>query len=49
MAEVDEITVLPGPRNLRGRPVFWRNDLSAATPDARFGDNIRDPTQRTGS
>ena len=36
-------------RNLEGWPVFERNRLSAATPDARFGDNINDPMERSGS
>ena len=37
------------PRNLEGWLIIEQNGLSAATPDARFGDNIHDPTQRTGS
>ena len=37
------------PRNLEGWPVFERNGRSAATPDVRFGDNIHDPTERSGS
>ena len=37
------------PRNLEGWPVFERNCLGAAAPDARFGDNIHDPTERSES
>jgi len=47
--EVGGIPVFPGPRNSEGWPSFERNGLRAATPDARFGDNIHGPTQRMGS
>ena len=32
-----------------GWSVFEPNDPSAAIPDERFGNDIRDPTQRTES
>jgi len=47
--EAGEVAVLPGPHNLTGGLSFERNRPSIVIPDARSGDNIRDPTQRTGS
>jgi len=43
------IAILPRPRNFTGCPSFERNGPDFAIPDARFGGNIWDPTQRTGS
>ena len=47
--EAGEVAVLSGPHDLVGGLSFERNGPSVMIPDARFGDNIRDPTQRTGS
>jgi len=47
--EAGGVAVLPGPHNLVGGLSFERNNPTVVIPDARFGDNIRDPTQRTGS
>jgi len=47
--EVGGVAVLPGPGNFEGWPAFGRNDHSVVIPDARFGDNINGPRQRTGS
>ena len=43
------VATLPAPRSLEGWLGFERNGRGAVTPDARFGDNIRVPTQRSGS
>ena len=47
--EAGGVAVLPGPGNLEGWPGFERNSGSVLIPDARFGDNINGPRQRTGS
>ena len=47
--EVDGVVVPPGPGNSEGWPTFERNGRSAKILDARSGDNVHDPTQRTGS
>ena len=47
--EVDWITVLPVPGNLGSQLVSERNGCCVAIPDARFGDNIHDPIQRSQS
>ena len=48
--EADEIVVLPGPIfNSEDWLSFERNSCSAAAADARFGDNIHDPMQWSGS
>jgi len=43
--EVDGVAVLPVPHILEGWLGFERNGRGAATPVARFGDNIHAPTQ----
>ena len=47
--EVGWIVVLPGPGNLQSRAIFERIDCCVSIPNARFGDNICDPVQRSGS
>ena len=47
--EVHGAAVLPAPPSLGGWPGFKRNGRGAVIPDARFGDNIDVPTQRSGS
>ena len=47
--EVDRVAVLPAPNNLGSWLGFERNDPSVPIPDARFGVDIRDPSQRSGS
>ena len=47
--EVGGVAVFPDAHNSGSWPVFERNNVSGAIPDARFRDNIHDPTQRTGS
>ena len=47
--EVDAISPLPAIGNSGNRPSVERNGRSAAIPDARFGDDIHGPTQRSGS
>ena len=49
MLEAGGVAVLPGLDNLVGGLSFDRNGLNVAIPDARFGDNFRGPTQRSGS
>ena len=46
--EVDEVVVSFGPV-MGGLLSFERSGVGAAISDAGFGDNIHDPTQRTGS
>jgi len=47
--EGGDVAILPRPHNFIGCPSSKRNDLDHAVPDARFGANIQDPTQRMGS
>ena len=47
--EVYWIAVLPDPSNLGSWLGFKRNSQGAVTPDARFGDNIHDPMELSGS
>jgi len=47
--EVCWIAVLPDPGNLGSWLGFKRNSQGAATPDARFGNNIHGPMERSGS
>ena len=47
--EVGGVAVLPVPGNLGGWPSFERKGPRRRIPDARFGDNIHTPTQRSGS
>ena len=47
--EVCWIAVLPDPGNLGSWLGFKRNSRGAATPDARIGDNIHGPMERSGS
>ena len=47
--EVGWIAVLPVPRNLGSYLVSERNGCCVAILDARFGDNIHDPMQRSES
>jgi len=47
--EVCWIAVLPDFGNLGSWLGFKRNSRGAATPDARFGDNIHGPMERSGS
>ena len=37
------------PRDLQGRSSLKRNGCREVAPDARFRDNIPDPTERSGS
>ena len=43
------VAVFPMPNSFVSCPSFERNGPGFAVPDARFGANIRDPTQRSGS
>ena len=43
------VAVLPGPGNLESWLVFERIGRCVAIPDARFGGNIYEPMQRSGS
>ena len=47
--EVGEVAILPAPSNLGGWPSFEQKGPRRRTPDARFGDKILAPTQRSGS
>ena len=47
--ELGGVSVLPAPSNLRGWPGFERKVPRRRIPDARFGDKILAPTQRSGS
>ena len=48
-AGVAKVVALPGPCILEGWLTFERNDRSIVVPYLWLGDNIHDPTQRTGS
>ena len=43
------VVVFPRLHDFVGCPSFEPNGYVVAIPDARFGANIRDPTQRAGS
>ena len=47
--EVRWVAVLPDPGNLGSWLGFKRNSRDTAIPDARFGDNIHGPMERSGS
>ena len=47
--EAGEVVVLSGPHDLVGGLSFERNGPNVVISDAWFGDNTRDPMQRTGS
>ena len=47
--EVCWIAVLPDPGNLGSWLGFERNSRGATTPDARIGDDIHGPMERSGS
>ena len=47
--EIGGVAVLPDPRNSDSGLIFEQNGASGAIPNARFGNDIHDPTQRTGS
>ena len=47
--EIGGVAVLPDPRNSDSGLIFEQNDASGVIPNARFGNDVHDPTQRTGS
>jgi len=47
--KVDETAILPVPHSSEGRLGFERNRRGVIIPDARFGDKIHNPMQRSGS